>query len=117
INDLVKLLTFKYTYYWEKEAGGRLDPQPITTAERYPAVVALFAIGKPALPAVTEVIETHESDSLESENATLVVYLIFREDPSAGIKYLEEASAQASTPTAALQLSVAAKRENKLLPK
>ena len=115
INDLVKLLTFKYTYYWEKEAGGRLDPQPITTAERYPAIAALFTIGKPALPAITEVIETHESNSLESENATLVVYLIFRESPSAGTQYLTEASARASTPTAALRLSVAAKQENKLL--
>jgi hypothetical protein len=70
----------------------------IGTDRRYPATGALFQIGRPALPALIKVIETHESSSLESENAIYTVEGIFREALAEGTKYLREAAVRALSP-------------------
>lgn len=113
IDDLIKLLTFKHIYAWEMERA-IVRIHPISTDDRYPAVGALFVIGKPSLPALERVIETEEPGSLASENAVYTVTQIFRDAPSDGIEYLKEAAANASSPDAANRLSKAVEKIRKL---
>lgn len=111
IDDLVGLLTFKRTFQWESKSDTTIiEIQPITPANRYPAVGALTEIGNAALPALVRVLETHETGSLESQNALFVVGNVFREQPMEAVTYLREAASKSQTPLASERLVTAANR-------
>ena len=110
VDDLIQLIGFKRTFKWERTDGFTHELQPITPGNRYPAVSALFQIGKPALPALVKVIEISESDSVEGQNATYAVESIFRDDLPGGVKYLKDAATQSYTTMMAQRLSTAARR-------
>lgn len=110
VDDLIQLIAFRRTFSWERNGGSILELQPITPGNRYPAVSALFQIGKPALPALVKVIEGSESNSLENQNATYAVQSIFRDNLREGVKYLREAATQSFTRLMAQRLSTAARR-------
>jgi hypothetical protein len=112
INILTEFLTYRCTFPQEQGSDPNVinEIHLITPAGRYPAIGALFQIGKPALPALVKVIETHESDSLTSENATLTIMLIFRESPAKGIDFLNQAALDASTQQAKQRLLYATEK-------
>jgi hypothetical protein len=96
IPDLIKLLGFRYRYRWEREGGPRVM-RPASVS-RYPATDALVEIGKPALSALLEVVETRGFDSIESRNARYAIRWIFRDEPSKADELFNGAAAKASTP-------------------
>jgi HEAT repeat protein len=106
IPDLVNLLGFRYWRDWEKKPGPvRMGGRHlIYVGTRYPATEALVEIGKPALPALLEVVETREFDSIESKNARYTIRMIFRGEPPKADDFLKEAAAQASVPEAKRRL-------------
>lgn len=112
IDDLIGLLTFRHILWWEKRKPntpiiGRLA----RPGENYPATDALYYIGKPSLPALVKVLETHEEASMESKHALYTVRLIFRYDPEgSGRAYLEEAAQQASSTPGAQNLIKASQK-------
>src|SRR6185437_10440994 len=53
IPELIKFLEFRRKFYWE---GTSFKMQPVTEIDHYPAAMALFQMGKPALPALLAVI-------------------------------------------------------------
>ena len=113
IPELIQLLTF------EKQLGPDLGDFRITTpSARYPAVSALYEIGESALPALIEVIETQDEDSVASQNALYSINAILvRKSPADAINFLEGAAARSTSTKAALRLSKAADKTKKLLTK
>lgn len=114
VDDLVRLLTLKRVFDWETpENAGRtgIEETIIVPANRYPAIDALFLIGRPALPALVGVLEKYEGGSLESENAVYTVFAIFRERPSDGAALLRRASAEAASADAARRLLAASENQ------
>lgn len=110
IDDLVKLLSFKQTFWWEKSnSDAVIEIRPVTTAGRYPAVGALFSIGEPALPALTRVIVSESGSSLRVANALEAIGLIFREKTGGAVNYLSEAALKVKG-TGASRLRAAAKK-------
>lgn len=108
IDDLAQFLTYRKVYPWEKDptvkpSGGLTGP-----STRYPAVGALMNIGKPSLPTLIKVIETHEPDSQETENAMEVVTYLSRDKRPEYVDCLNEAASKASSPQAAERLRKAA---------
>lgn len=93
IPDLIDYLNFRRIHSWE---GSKTLLHPLPEEGDYPAIGALFSIGKPALPALVKVIEEKELDSIESKNAIKTIQLIFREDLSEGVKYLENAMVEST---------------------
>jgi hypothetical protein len=110
IDDLKALLTFRRTFEWERGRPGDMyvELQLMTTDGRYPAVGALFQIGRPSLPTLVSVIQAHEPSSLETENAIFTVMLIYREEPSEGVEYLRKAATKVSSSEEAQRLLDAA---------
>jgi hypothetical protein len=108
--DLARLLTFKGKFQWEKDQTSGALTHLAPPGSLYPATTALFQIGKPALPALVRVIEEHESDSLESVNATDTIILIFRERPAGAADYLKKEAAKSATPDGAQRLNRAAEK-------
>lgn len=101
VPDLVRLLGFRYKYRWEKPVDGvRAVVHPIDVGDRYPAIAALFEIGKPALPGLLEVVEIHEFSSIESKNARRTMREIFRDEPSKADELFTQAAAKAPSPKA-----------------
>lgn len=115
IDDLVHLLTFIRNIQPERVGDVIVGEHFITTFGRYPAAGALFRIGKASLPALIEVVETEQADSLAGENAIYTVTQIFRDAPLEGVEYLRDAAAKASSTQAAQRLSDAAKKMKRLL--
>ncbi len=106
VPDLIELLAFRFWYDWEKNKERQITVGArdfINPGSRYPATEALAEIGKPALPALLEVIETHPFASIESKNARFTVRLFFRDDQKAD-EYLTNAAAAASFPEAKQRL-------------
>lgn len=74
----------------------------------YPAVAALVSIGKRALPQTTRLIEENDQGSIASGHAVYILLLYFKEDPTAAINFLNEATSKASTVEAKNRLRKAA---------
>jgi hypothetical protein len=111
INILIDLLTYRRTFPQEQGDPNVINGiHLITPAGRYPAIGALFQIGKPALPALVNVIATHESDSLRSQNATTTIMYIFRESPAKGVEFLNQAALDAPTQEAKQRLLYATEK-------
>jgi len=113
IHDLVELLTFSRKFDWERD-DMTVEIQPITPATRFPAVSALFQIGRPALSALVNVIEFNSLDSLRGQNAMYAIEGIFRDEPSEGVKYLERAAETSATAESTRHVSQAAARLKQL---
>src|SRR5437879_2406302 len=92
VNDLVQLITFNPDADQERAVGIITE-----RSDRYPAVSALFLIGKPSLPALIKVIEEHDKEELTSRNALHTIMSIFRGELPAGVKYLQDAANKASS--------------------
>ncbi len=64
-----------------------------TRNEQYPAITALAAIGKPAVPAIVRAIATADiKDVVKVDNATYALMTIYQEEPGAGIEVLRKAA-------------------------
>jgi hypothetical protein len=77
ISEIVKFLTFRRKFYWE---GTGFNMQPVGEIEHYPAAMALFEIGKPALPALLSVVAEGPPDSLQFRNAVNTIMDIHRDE-------------------------------------
>jgi hypothetical protein len=111
INDLVQLLAFSRTF--DEETRNPLmivGIHPITPFDRYPASAALEEIGRPAIPALTKVIETHDGGFMESQNAMNALTSIFSPDLIEGVAYLRRAAVKSSTPLGSQRLKTASAR-------
>jgi hypothetical protein len=75
----------------EGEKNGFYLHAPIVP-EMYPAASALFAIGKPSVPYLLEVVEAADTHEQKQSNAVCAVMLIYREHMPDGIKLLKETS-------------------------
>ena len=103
IGDLISILTFRQQFSKEQEEIGI-----VSSIQRYPAINALWQIGKPALPALSAVIASKDASSIESKNAIYTVMLIFRDAPKQGVKYLEDQSTTAPNQSVASRFRAAA---------
>lgn len=112
VDDLVSVLTFSQTSAPETATGsgvGIVDGTHLDTlGEHYPAIDALFEIGKPALPALTTAIATSDSKSLIAKNAAYAVMLIFRDNPRDGVSYLNDQASKSRSKVVAARLRAAA---------
>lgn len=114
IDDLIRYITFSRTYDWEHIPGvDKNSIHPITPGDRYPALGALFSIGKPSLPSLAKVIEENEPKTLASENATFAAVMIFREDFSEAVEYFTQRAAETSKPVYKQRLLIAAENAKK----
>lgn len=68
--------------------------RPPTISELYPASSALFSIGKDALPLLTNAIGNAASSETTRENAVYTLMNIFRDDETAGIRFLRQEAAK-----------------------
>jgi hypothetical protein len=99
IPELVRYLDYERKIESAQSQDQNLKIDPVETTHwdylplsgRYPAIGALFQIGKSSLPELVKVIENEKTKSQKSQNALETVQLIFRDDLSEGIKYLENA--------------------------
>lgn len=109
IPELIDCLDYKRRYEWEapEESGIVNEIHTITPAGRYPAVSALFQIGKPALPLLIKVMETEESNSVRSQNALYTIQIIFREDITEAIEYLKKSMSKSTAQNAKIRLQTA----------
>lgn len=87
VTDLIDLLTFQPT-----SANTRRTEIRTEADERYPAMDALFLIGKPALPALVKVVAANDEKTLVNRNAAHTILSIFRDSPSEGAEYLTKAA-------------------------
>jgi hypothetical protein len=98
IDDLVALLRFRVWLPYEKDPNApKSEDHIVTPARRYPAISALREIGPPALPALFKVIESHEPDSLETQNAMEVIIFLSRYERPAYVQKLKDAAADATS--------------------
>ncbi len=98
IEDLVKLLAFRIRAPWEKDPNKPVDfSMPRSRGMIYPAVNALKEIGPRSLPALIKVIEGHEPDSLETQNAMEVIIGLSRYERPTYVQKLKDAAAKASS--------------------
>ena len=112
MDDLVSALSFQQTFSEDPE----VEIHIITQSERYPAIDALFQIGKPALPALCKVIASDAPASINSKNATLTIILIFRDDPQQGVNFLDDQASKAPPPVAASRFRAAAAQAKRSIP-
>lgn len=118
ISALIPLLTFSQTIEAENQVGEAIvEIHLVPPGERYPAIKALSQIGQASLPALVKVIQAHDGKSLESENASYTVMVIFRDDPARAVKYLRKAAAKSSEPMASQRLSHAADKAAEIVKK
>jgi hypothetical protein len=94
VPELIEYLNFRRIHDWE---GSGLVLHPLPEEGDYPAVGALFSIGKPAMPALIKAIEEKDTNSIESKNALKTIQLIFRDDLSEAVKHLEKAMKDSTT--------------------
>ncbi|HSR51102.1 MAG TPA: hypothetical protein VLV83_09745 [Acidobacteriota bacterium] len=98
ISALVDLLEYRWIFSWESLLGGTNRIRPITRMDRFPACGALAAIGKPALDQLTQVLVSGPSDSTRFANSVAALQHIFRDVPSEGVEYLQEAIESSNSP-------------------
>jgi hypothetical protein len=115
IQDLVQLLTFRHSIEPERIGDVIVAEHYVSPFNHYPAAGALVSIGKPSVPALTEVIEKEEMGSLASKNAIYAVRLIFRDAPAEGVEQLREAATKAASSQASQQLFQASEKLKRFL--
>lgn len=113
IDDLVKLLDFKRTFPSDKNVDPT-ESHPVSLTGRYPAGGALFQIGKPALPALMKVIESHRCSDIKSQVASETIIGIFRDDYTQAVKLSRQASAKSTSAEVKQCFNKLAERADKL---
>lgn len=121
IPELVRYLDYERKIELAQNQDQDLKIDPVETthwdylplSSRYPAIGALFQIGKSSLPDLVKVIENEEAKSQKSQNALETIQLIFRDDLSEGVKYLEDAMNISTTQEGKQRLSVAIEKTRK----
>lgn len=115
-------LLIKHLDYEDKEEVLKREPKTIngvtmiteyndlTLSRRYPAVGALMQMRKTPLPALIEVIESEETNSIKSKNASYVVQQIFSDDWSKAVAYLEQAMIESKVPNGSKRLQIASQK-------
>ncbi len=94
VDDLAQLLAFRPISRQEILPG---TPRIITEADkRFPAVSALYLIGKPSLPALIKIVENFDDQDLMSRNAELTIVAIFRDKLPDGAEYVNQAASKSS---------------------
>ncbi len=104
IPQLVNFLTFRRKFYWE---GTGFNMRPVTELDHYPAAMALFEIGKPALPALLAVASEEKPDSLKFNNAVSTIMSIHRDQSSGGVHFLRQAALKQIEPERRFNLNAA----------
>jgi hypothetical protein len=90
--DAINVLTMYLDYKQSSEGvmtGSNMEP--------YPAVAELFGIGKPALPALVQVVSRSTSTQTVRDNAIKAIMLIHRDDPRSGIKFILDEAAKSKS--------------------
>jgi hypothetical protein len=96
--SLANLLTFSRKLPGDIDGfDAHVEISIVTPSSRYPAVGALSAIGEPALPVLTKVLEENESNSLISENAVYAIISIFKFNLNRAAEYLNGMANTASS--------------------
>jgi HEAT repeat protein len=110
VDDLAQLLTFRLVSRGERLTG-------ITTEAdaRFPAVSALYLIGKPALPALVKVIENFDEQDLMSRNARHTIVSIFSGKLSEGVEYVNQAASRSSSALGSQRLEKLAREMNRII--
>ncbi|MGH9764297.1 MAG: hypothetical protein ACREDR_26605 [Blastocatellia bacterium] len=115
IEDLARLLALRRSFEGERTDEAVSEISLITIGQRYPAVGALTAIGLPALPALVMAIEKHPTGSVEADNATGAIFMIFRDDPAGALKFLKKAKTASPSRKAAQRLDYSISKTRDLL--
>jgi HEAT repeat protein len=110
VDDLAQLLTFRLVSRGERLTGMRSEADA-----RFPAVNALYLIGKPALPALVKVIENFDEQDLMSRNALNTMLSIFREKLSEGVEYVNQAASRSSSALGSQRLEKLAREMNRII--
>jgi hypothetical protein len=76
----------------------------MSAREFYPAVLTLFQIGKPALPALIEKIGEADASKDVFDNAIRALMFIFRQEPSEGIRFLKKSADESHDPKVVAQI-------------
>src|SRR5262249_55030644 len=95
--------------------GERLTGMRTEADSRFPAVSALYLIGKPALPALVKVIENFDEQDLMSRNARHTIVSIFSGKLSEGVKYINQAASECSSALCSQRLSILAREMNRII--
>jgi hypothetical protein len=66
--------------------------RPVTELDHYPAAMALFEMGKPALPVLLAVATEEKPDSVKFNNAVSTIMLIHRDQSPGGVRFLRQAA-------------------------
>jgi hypothetical protein len=110
VDDLAQLLSFRLVSEGERLTG------IITEADkRFPAVSALYLIGKPALPALVKVIENFDEQDWMSRNARYLMVAIFNGKLSEGVEYVNQAASKSSSALGSQRLSILAGEMNRII--
>ncbi len=112
VPNLIGLIDFKYEKPSTNPAVGFGQYTGMISSD-YPAVEALAQIGKSSLPALIILIEDEQTKSLKSDNALYTIKIIFRNDLSKAVEFLETSVIDSTTKTGKerLQTAVAKTRE------
>lgn len=102
---LANYLDYKRPLTRQEQAGIRIRTK--SREELYPAISALFSIGKGAVPGILYAISNTQGSTVKWDNAIYTLMLIYRDDPVAGVGALRS-SAATNTGVAAERLSAAA---------
>lgn len=78
--------------------------------DKFPAVPALFAVGKPAVPALIRRIQTGELTDVAQRNSLRALLAIYRESPPEAILTLKTAAAKANNQADAVRLESSMRR-------
>jgi hypothetical protein len=110
VDDLAQLLSFRLVSQGERQTG------IITEAnKRFPAVDALYLIGKPALPALVKVIENFDEQDWMSRNARYLMVAIFNGKLSEGVEYVTQAASKSSSALGSQRLSKLEREMNRII--
>jgi len=106
VGVLIRFLDHKRLPSAAEQQGFAIHFSP--TAEQYPAVGSIFLLGGRAINPLLSALRTPEVTPRFQENAALAWSLIYRDDPSAGVRALVQAATSQSDPARASNLRKAA---------
>jgi hypothetical protein len=85
--------------------------------DAFPAVPALFAIGKPAVPTIVTALRGEHLSDLARQNAIRALVLIYRDNPPDAISVLKKAETNLTSPAEGPRLQSAQRQAAKLCGK
>jgi hypothetical protein len=110
VDDLAQLLTFRLVSVGEILTGMRTEADT-----RFPAITALYLIGKPALPSLIKVVEDFDEQDLMSRNAWRAIFSIFSGKLPEGAEYVNQAASKSSSALGSQRLEKLAREMNRII--